>query len=136
LKIFAEGTAPSRTATYRGFAIRGAVFAACLTLFAILAAFISPQRIAAQQQAASASPSAPTQDYLVYVVCESADKVVLLRFGPKGIKIERETRIGLLPMGDINGPHGIAVSPDKEYVYVSLGHGQPNGSAWKLKRTT
>jgi DNA-binding beta-propeller fold protein YncE len=76
LKIFAEGTAPSRTATYRGFAIRGAVFAACLTLFAILAAFISPQRIAAQQQAASASPSAPTQDYLVYVVCESADKVV------------------------------------------------------------
>ncbi len=136
MKKFTEGSASSRSATYRGFAIRGAVFAACLTLLAILVAFISPRRIAAQQQAESASPSAPSQDYLVYVVCESADKVVLLRFGPKGIKIERQTRIGLLPMGDINGPHGIAVSPDKEYVYVSLGHGQPNGSAWKLKAGT
>ena len=136
MKKFTEGSASSRPATYRGFATRGAVFAACLTLFAILAAFISPKRIAAHQQAESASPSTPSQDYLVYVVCESADKVVLLRFGPKGIKIERQTRIGLLPMGDINGPHGIAVSPDKEYVYVSLGHGQPNGSAWKLKAGT
>ena len=136
MKKFTEGRASSRCSTYRGFAIRGAVFAACLTLFAILAAFISPKRIAARQQTESASPSAPSQDYLVYVVCESADKVMLLRFGPKGIKIERQTRIGLLPMGDINGPHGIAVSPDKEYVYVSLGHGQPNGSAWKLKAGT
>jgi len=136
LKKFTEGRASSRCSTYRGFAIRGAVLSACLTLFAILAAFISPKRIAAPTQKESASPSAPSQDYLVYVVCESADKVMLLRFGPKGIKIERQTRIGLLPMGDINGPHGIAVSPDKEYVYVSLGHGQPNGSAWKLKAGT
>jgi DNA-binding beta-propeller fold protein YncE len=119
---------------------RGAALTLCLTLLAILAASMAPGRVAAQQQADSASSSGPSsrprQDYLVYVVCESADKVVLLRFGPKGIQIERETRIGLLPMGDINGPHGIAVSPDKEYVYVSLGHGQPNGSAWKLKAGT
>ena len=40
--------------------------------------------------------------------------------------------IGLLPV-DINGPHGIAVSPDKQFVYVSVGHGRPDGSAWKLK---
>jgi len=136
LKEYTEGSASSRSAIYRRFAMRGAAFAASLTLLTILTASISPRSIAAQQQAESASPSAPSQDYLVYVVCESADKVVLLRFGPKGIKIERQTRIGLLPMGDINGPHGIAVSPDKEYVYVSLGHGQPNGSAWKLKAGT
>jgi DNA-binding beta-propeller fold protein YncE len=136
LKIFTEGSRSSRSARHRRFAIKGAAFAACLTLFTILTASISPRRIVAQQQAESASSSAPSQDYLVYVVCESADRVVLLRFGPKGIKIERQTRIGLLPMGDINGPHGIAVSPDKEYVYVSLGHGQPNGSAWKLKAGT
>jgi DNA-binding beta-propeller fold protein YncE len=78
---------------------------------------------------------APTQDYLVYVVCEAADKVVLLRFGPKGLQKEHETRIGLMPM-DINGPHGIAVSPDKQYVYVAVGHGQPDGSVWKLKAGT
>ena len=136
MKEHTEGSTSSRAATHQRFALRGAAFAACLVLLAILTASISPRRIAAQQHAESTSTSAPSQDYLVYVVCESADKVVLLRFGPKGIKIERQTRIGLLPMGDINGPHGIAVSPDKEYVYVSVGHGQPNGSAWKLKAGT
>jgi DNA-binding beta-propeller fold protein YncE len=83
---------------------------------------------AAQNSALAANP--PTQDYLVYVVCESADKIVLLRFGPGGLKIESQTRTGLMPT-DINGPHGIAVSPDKQYFYVSEGHGRPDGSVWK-----
>jgi DNA-binding beta-propeller fold protein YncE len=74
----------------------------------------------------------PKQDYLVYVVCESADEIVLLRFGPKGLTIEKESRTGLMPM-DINGPHGIAVSPDKQYFYVSQGHGRPEGSVWKYR---
>ena len=77
----------------------------------------------------------PRQDYLVYVVCESADKIVLLRFGPKGLQIENQTRTGLMPM-DINGPHGIAVSPDKQYFYVSEGHGRPEGSVWKYRAGT
>ncbi len=71
----------------------------------------------------------------MYVVCESADRVVLMRFGPKGFQKEHETRIGLMPT-DINGPHGIAVSPDKQYLYVSVGHGRPDGSVWKLKTGT
>lgn len=74
----------------------------------------------------------PKQDYLVYVVCESADKIVLLRFGPNGLQIENQTRTGLMPM-DINGPHGIAVSPDKQFLYVSEGHGRPEGSVWKYR---
>ena len=32
---------------------------------------------------------------------------------------------------DIDGPHGIVVSPDKRFYYVSLGHGRPYGSVWK-----
>jgi DNA-binding beta-propeller fold protein YncE len=80
----------------------------------------------------TAQNSKETQDYLVYVVCESADKIVLIRFGAAGARIESETRIGLMPM-DINGPHGIAVSPDKQYFYVAVGHGRPNGSAWKYR---
>jgi len=85
----------------------------------------------------SKTPAAqtPTQDYLVYVVCESADKVVVIRFGPAGAHIESQMRIGVMPT-DINGPHGIAVSPDKQYVYVSVGHGRPDGSVWKLKAGT
>jgi DNA-binding beta-propeller fold protein YncE len=79
----------------------------------------------------------PTQDYLVYVVCESADKLVRVRFtsGPSGTataKIDHEAKVGLMPT-DINGPHGIAISPDRQYVYVSVGHGLPYGSVWKYK---
>ena len=54
----------------------------------------------------------PTQDYLVYVLSESADRIALLRFGPAGARIDHDLHIGAMPT-DINGPHGIAVSPDK-----------------------
>jgi DNA-binding beta-propeller fold protein YncE len=120
----------------------------CAALLVAAVAIISPCFTAAQTESpaqqpvqSSAPPTSttsaqpPTQDYLVYVVCESADRVVLVRFGPKGLQVEHETRIGLMPM-DINGPHGIAVSPDKQYLYVSVGHGRPDGSAWKLKTGT
>jgi DNA-binding beta-propeller fold protein YncE len=101
-------------------------------LFPLIASLFFPPaspRIAATPQKAAPQPAAaaptsqstsqpPKHDYLVYVVCEAADRVVLLRFGPQGLKEEHETRIGLMPT-DINGPHGIAVSPDKQYLYVS-----------------
>lgn len=73
---------------------------------------------------------APEQDYLAYVVCESADKIVLVRFGPRGLKVEKEITTGAM-FPDIDGPHGIVVSPDQQYYYVSLGHGRPFGSVWK-----
>ena len=76
------------------------------------------------------SQKAPTQDYLVYVLSESADKISLIRFGPNGAKVEREFTTGVMEP-DIDGPHGIAVSPDKQNYYVSLGHGRPFGTVWK-----
>jgi DNA-binding beta-propeller fold protein YncE len=72
----------------------------------------------------------PDKDYLVYVVCESADKIVLVRFGPDGARIDHQLATGVMPV-DIDGPHGLAFSPDKQFYYVSLGHGRPFGSAWK-----
>jgi DNA-binding beta-propeller fold protein YncE len=72
----------------------------------------------------------PAQDYLVYVVSESADRISLIRFGPKGARIEREIATGLMEP-DIDGPHGIAISPDGEHYFVSLGHGRPYGAVWK-----
>jgi DNA-binding beta-propeller fold protein YncE len=81
-------------------------------------------------QIPTSAPNPPTQDYLIYVVCEAADKIMLIRFGPGGAHIESQTRTGLVPT-EINGPHGIAVSPDKQYFYVSEGHGRPDGSVWK-----
>jgi DNA-binding beta-propeller fold protein YncE len=87
------------------------------------------------QNSTAPAPVGPTQDYLVYVVCESVDKIVLIRFGPGGAHIESQMRTGLMPM-DVNGPHGIAVSPDKQYFYVSEGHGRPDGSVWKYRAGT
>lgn len=111
---------------------------ACLllcTLLFLIPGGASGQASAPAPQPSAPSPQPPTQDYLVYVVCESADRVVLIRFGPAGPRIESQIRIGLMPT-DINGPHGVAVSPDKQYLYVSVGHGRPDGSVWKYKAGT
>lgn len=72
----------------------------------------------------------PDKDYLVYVVSESADKIALIRFGPNGARIDRQFETGDMPV-DIDGPHGIVISPDRNYYYVSIAHGRPYGSVWK-----
>jgi hypothetical protein len=74
--------------------------------------------------------SKPDKDYLVYVLSEAADTISLLRFGPSGARLEREVPTGDMPI-DIDGPHGIAISHDKQFYYVSLAHGRPFGSVWK-----
>jgi DNA-binding beta-propeller fold protein YncE len=66
---------------------------------------------------------------LVYV-SESADKISVIRFGPQGARVEREFTTGVMEP-DIDGPHGIAVSPDKQFFFVSLAHGRPFGTVWK-----
>ena len=76
------------------------------------------------------SQKLPEKDYLVYVLSESADKISLVRFGPKGAKIDRSIDTGSMPT-DIDGPHGIAISSDKKFYYVSLANGRPFGSVWK-----
>ncbi|HJU76088.1 MAG TPA: hypothetical protein VJ717_20275 [Gemmatimonadaceae bacterium] len=80
------------------------------------------------------TPAPPTNDYLVYVVAESADQVHLVRFGPAGAKLEKSQRIGMMPT-EINGPHGITVAPDKKHYYVSIAHGTPYGTLWKFTST-
>ena len=76
------------------------------------------------------SQSKPDKDYLVYVLSEGADKIALVRFGPAGIKIDHQIDTGDMPI-DIDGPHGIVVSPDRQFYYVTIAHGRPFGSVWK-----
>jgi DNA-binding beta-propeller fold protein YncE len=101
----------------------------------IFSLFSISRALGAPQQTQTSALPASARNYLVYVVCESADKIALISFGPHGAHLEHETHIGLMPM-DINGPHGIAISSDKRFVYVSVGHGRPNGSVWKLEAGT
>jgi len=58
--------------------------------------------------------------------------VVLVRFGPDGARIDHEVETGLMPV-DIDGPHGVDVSADGRYDYVSLAHGRPFGSLGKYR---
>jgi DNA-binding beta-propeller fold protein YncE len=79
---------------------------------------------------AALAQSKPDKDYLVYVLSEAADRISLLRFGPGGARLDHEVPTGDMPI-DIDGPHGIAISRDKQFYYVSLAHGRPFGSVWK-----
>ena len=71
----------------------------------------------------------PKKEYLFYVLSESADKIALVSFDGTTAKIVRQIDTGEMPI-DIDGPHGIAVSPDRQFYYVSISHGRPFGSVW------
>src|SRR6516225_5380369 len=74
----------------------------------------------------------PERDYLVYLVCESADQIAVVRFGPGGARLDHALHTGMMP-ADISGPHGLVFSPDKKTYFVSLGHGRPFGTALKYR---
>ena len=80
----------------------------------------------------AAESKPPDKDYIVYFVCEAADKVVVARFGPKGLSIDKQISVRELP-NEINGPHGIALARDRQFYYVSMAHGRPSGSLWKFR---
>ena len=75
-------------------------------------------------------PTTPSATYFVFVASEGNDRIALVSFGPNGTRVERERRIGLNPT-ELLGPHGIALSPDGKYYYVTTAHGTPFGALWK-----
>ena len=95
-----------------------------------LLALVVGSALSASGQGKGTPDAKPDKDYLVYVLSEAADRIALVRFGPNGARIDHDLETGDMPV-DIDGPHGIVVSPDKQFYYVSLGHGRPYGSVWK-----
>ena len=82
--------------------------------------------------AASASAQAPpTDNYWAYVANESSDLVSLIRFGPDGLVEQKSVPVGIMPT-DLDGAHGMTVSPSGQHWYVSLAHGTPFGKIWKF----
>ena len=61
--------------------------------------------------------------------------MALVRFGPAGLEVIKTIRVGSFP-AEIEGPHGISVSADGGYWYVSLAHGIPFGSVHKYRTGT
>ncbi len=68
----------------------------------------------------------PTATYWAYVGAESADLIHRIRFGPDGARVEKTIRIGELA-AEMEGPHGLAVSQDGKWLFMTTGHGTPDG---------
>lgn len=78
---------------------------------------------------------AEAQVYRVYVAAESDDTVSLIRFDQNGASVEKTLSVGTIPT-EIEGPHGLTVSPDGRFWYLSLAHGQPYGKVVKYATGT
>ena len=107
----------------RGFDGRWAAFA-----YAALAAVFVPAgaRVAAQQ----AAPEGV--EYRLYVANESSDIVSRVVFRPgAGAEVEKEIPVGIMP-ADNDGAHGLTVSPDGAFWYLTIAHGTPYGYVWKF----
>ncbi|MEO1653870.1 MAG: YncE family protein, partial [Bacteroidota bacterium] len=76
-------------------------------------------------------PSLLAQDYYVYVTCESEDEVDLVKFDGEKAEVLEKIPVGYNPT-EIEGPHGITVSPDGKYWFLSMAHGVPFGRVYKF----
>ena len=77
-----------------------------------------------------AASDAVVKNYYVYVAAESDDAVYLLKLGPEGGQVVKRIPVGIYPT-EIEGPHGVRISPDGRHWYVSIAHGKPYGYVFK-----
>ena len=75
------------------------------------------------------------QNYFIYVTAESEDEVALVQFDGKNAKAIETIKVGVWP-AEIEGPHGITISPDGKYWYMTLAHGNPFGTLYKYSTET
>ena len=106
-----------------------------LVLWAVAAACAPATHGTGAAPATAVAPAPPDRDYLMFVASEGNDRISLVRYGPGGARVERERKIGVNP-SELVGPHGLYVSPDGKWYYVSTAHGTPNGALWKFSTET
>jgi len=78
---------------------------------------------------AVAAGDAPS--YRIFVSSESGDIVSQLTWDGVALKTVKVVPVGIMP-ADIDGPHNVTVSPDGKYWYVTIAHGTPYGTLWKM----
>ena len=99
----------------------------------VVSALLTPAALQARQAPpTAAAPARPTSNYWVYVGAESADLLHRIRFGPGGVAVEKTIPVGELA-AEMEGPHGLVVSADGKYLYMTTGHGLPDGKYWKYQ---
>lgn len=126
----------------RAVALRNLVFTVLFGLAAFGAAPVRAAPVGSASGSAGAGQSTavdtlyagarmPEANYWVFVANESSDLVSLVRFGPAGAAVEEDLEVGITP-ADLDGAHGVRVSPDGRHLYVSLAHGTPFGRLWSF----
>jgi YVTN family beta-propeller protein len=69
--------------------------------------------------------------YRILVSSESGDIVTQLAWNGTSLTTVKVVPVGVMP-ADIDGPHNVAIAPDGRYWYVTIAHGTPYGTLWKL----
>lgn len=72
-----------------------------------------------------------TPAYRILVASESGDIVTQLTWDGTALKSVKTVPVGIMP-ADIDGPHNVTVSPDGKFWYVTIAHGTPYGTLWKM----
>ena len=88
----------------------------------------------AQEPAGAPDPEAGTTSsgpsgYVLFVGLESEDAVAIV--DPGSGQVLRKIPVGV-STEDIEGVHALTVSPDGQFYYLSIAHGWPYGSVWKM----
>jgi YVTN family beta-propeller protein len=68
----------------------------------------------------------------VYVGAESADLIHRVKLDATGVSIDQTTPVGEMAVEN-EGPHGLNISPDGRYLYMTTAHGVPDGKMWKFE---
>ena len=79
----------------------------------------------------AAARQPPRADYYIYVGAESEDLLHRIRFGPAGAVLDRTIPVGEIAV-ETEGPHGLNISPDGRFLFLTTGHGVPDGKLWKF----
>ena len=72
------------------------------------------------------------RNYYIYVTAESQDEVHVIKFDGKKAVVIKDIPVGVCPL-EIEGPHGLTISPDGKYWYLSLALGFPFGHVYKYE---
>ena len=85
----------------------------------------------ASQTPTSVPAQGPAFGYELGVTSESGDRITWIRPAADTLVLGREVPIGIMP-ADIDGPHNITMAPDGRSYYVSIAHGAPYGTLWRM----
>jgi DNA-binding beta-propeller fold protein YncE len=90
----------------------------------------------AAMAAAGIAHGAPQQrSYTFYVAAESDDVVEKITFADGELRLDKSIPVGIWPT-ETEGPHGLTISPDGEYWFVTIAHGNPFGTLYKYDAAT